>query len=136
MESDDTSTKKRSAQMTLKHGTVHSAPVKCLKTAFSTSSEPAGQCITSIPAAVYCLSAARLTSVTVCPLLHLLFVYITIVTRELTVPRWKDFNVCTVEKHSRKCAFSTNSGKLHITIIKLTSYRNTQVKQCLRAKSS
>lgn len=33
-------------EMTLKHGTPHSAPVKCLKEAFSTPSQPAGESLT------------------------------------------------------------------------------------------
>lgn len=46
MESDDTGTKRGLVEMTLKHGTLHSAPVKCLKKAFSTPSQPAGESLT------------------------------------------------------------------------------------------
>lgn len=44
-------------EMTLKHGATHSAPVKCLKTAFSTSSQPAGEwltlLLTALPASIH-----------------------------------------------------------------------------------
>lgn len=46
MESDDTRKSRGLVEMTLKHGTSHSAPVKCLKKAFSTSSQLAGEWLT------------------------------------------------------------------------------------------